>query len=82
MEFDRQRRPLDMSDRPMEVIPESRRGTTRWQVVVAIIGFVVLLILGMRMGAGGDHGPGQDTPVEEQQEDGGHVPPPGVPDHG
>lgn len=53
-----------MSDRPMEVVPESRRGTTRWQVVVAIIGFVLLVILGIRMGASGGHGPVQRTPVD------------------
>jgi hypothetical protein len=61
--------------------------TSRWQKVVGIIGLVVLLLVGSRMiGAGGNHRPGQDTGVENQEqrvdsEDGGHVPPPWVPKH-
>jgi hypothetical protein len=62
----------------------STSGTSRWQNVVGTIGLVVLLALGARMfGAGGDHGPGDQGPGEnqEQQNGGGHEPPPGVPDH-
>jgi hypothetical protein len=83
-----------MSDRSVESVAPSgddengppvggqpRRGTSRWQKVVAIVGLVVLLVLGMRMFASGGHGPGQDTTGEQQQEDGGHQPPPWVPDH-
>ena len=61
--------------------------TSRWQKVVGIIGLVVLLLVGSRMiGAGGNHGPGQNAPVENQgqqvdSEDGGHVTPPWVPKH-
>jgi hypothetical protein len=59
-------------------------GSSRWQKVVGIIGLVVLLVLGIRMFVvGGGHGAGQDAPgVNQEQEDGGgHVPPPWVPDH-
>lgn len=65
-----------------------RTVVTTWQKVVGIIGLLVLLALGARMfGAGGGHGPGQNTPVENQEQEidtedgGGHVPPPGVSDH-
>lgn len=58
---------------------ERRSGMSRTQKVIAIIGIAVLAVLGIRMFAGGDHGPGQDT--RQEQDGGGHVPPPGVPDH-
>lgn len=82
-----------MSDRPMEssaesgdkgsggrAAPEPKSGTSRWQKVIAIIGLVALVLLGMRMFASGGHGSGQDGPGQ-QQEEGGHQPPAWVPDH-
>lgn len=64
----------------------SATGTSRWQKVVGIIGFVVVLWVGSQMlgaGAGrGGHSPGMDTPAENQEqeidtEDGdGHAPGP------
>jgi hypothetical protein len=60
--------------------PRSR--TSRWQKVVAVIGLVVLVVLGVRMFAAGGHGPDQGRQVEnEQRQGGGHEPPPWVPDH-
>lgn len=80
-----------MPDRPTQFVTESgddergaptgaepKRGTSRWQKVVAIIGLVVLVLLGMRMFASGGHGPG---PGQGQQQKGGHQPPAWVPDH-
>jgi hypothetical protein len=65
--------------------PEHRvsGGTSHWQKVVAIIGLLVLLGLGIRMFAiGSAHGSGQNAPVENQEQDsGGHEPPPWAPDH-
>jgi hypothetical protein len=78
--------------------PAARTGTSRWQKVVGILGLVVLLWVGNQMlntllgrgpGPGGmDHGPGQDPPpaeIQEQEADSqdgdGHRPPPGGRDH-
>lgn len=67
-------------------------GTSRWQKVLGILGLAVVLWVGSEMyevlygdiggGRGGGHGPGQDTPVENQDQetdtdDGGHTPPTG-----
>lgn len=71
--------------------PEAPTGTSRWQKVVAILGVLVVLwvgsdtydvIVGNFGGGGGNHGPGQDTPVENQEQEpdtdtgGGHKPGP------
>jgi hypothetical protein len=66
---------------------EPKPGTSRWQKVVGVLGLVVVLWVGS--GAyetltveGGDprHGPGQNAPVENQDQEpddgGGHTPPP------
>lgn len=63
----------------------STTGTSRWQKVVGIIGIVViLLVVVLRFGVGGEHGPGRhdprgDTPGVEDgaRPEGGHAPPAG-----
>jgi hypothetical protein len=75
------------SDTDVEPDRPSSGGTSRWQKVVGAIGLVVILWVGTQMyGAvfggvgGGDHAPGQETPVENQEpeidveDDGGHDP--------
>ncbi|HEX9765277.1 MAG TPA: hypothetical protein VGA36_00840 [Nitriliruptorales bacterium] len=66
-------------------------GTSPWQKVVGSIGLVVVLWVGSETydtvtgdfgGGGGDHGPGQNAPVENQDPEtdtdgGGHQPPAG-----
>jgi hypothetical protein len=67
-------------------------GTSRWQKAVGILGVLVVLWVGNDtykvidgdFGGGGNHGPGQDSPVENQDQEtdtdngGGHTPgPPG-----
>jgi hypothetical protein len=68
-------------------------GTSPWQKVVGILGLLVVLWVGNETykvidgdfgggAGGGDHGPGQDTPVENQDQEtdtdngGGHTPGP------
>jgi hypothetical protein len=63
-------------------------GTSRWQKAVGILGVLVVLWVGNDTykvidgdfgGGGGDHGPGQDTPAENQDQEtdidtgGGHT---------
>lgn len=83
-----------MDDRSTDLTPDQNKddelevkdgqpmgGISRWQLVVGIIGLVLLLLLGAKtFGAGGDHGPGQNAPGQEQ-DGGGHEPPSWVPDH-
>jgi len=65
-------------------------GTSRWQKVVGIVGLLVVLWVGDNMYdtvtgdlGGGQHGPGQNAPVENQDQapdtddGGGHTPPAG-----
>ncbi|MBA3372877.1 MAG: hypothetical protein H0T98_05065 [Euzebyaceae bacterium] len=80
--------PSPYPDSDTSVGPDRRSttGTSRWQMVVGIIGLVLILGLGIRLFGHGGGGPGQNTPVESQEQQidqggGGHVPPPGIPDH-
>jgi hypothetical protein len=77
------RKPDADADTAVEPERRAKTGTSRWQKVVAIIGLVVLLVLGIRMFVvGGGHGSAPNTPVDNQEQDGGgHEPPPWVPDH-
>jgi len=69
-------------------------GTSRWQKVVGILGLLVVLWVGNDTykvidgdfgggAGGGEHGPSQDAPVENQDQEtdtddgGGHTPPAG-----
>lgn len=70
-------------------------GTSRWQKAVGILGVLVVLWAGSDTyeiidsdSGGGNHGPGQDTPVENQDQEpdtdngGGHTPGPPEGGHG
>lgn len=70
--------------------PEAPSDTSRWQKAVATLGVLVVVwvggdtydVIAGNFGGGGNHGPGQDTPVENQDQDpdtgtgGGHTPGP------
>ena len=45
-----------------EPSPGSTMGTPRWVKVVGIIAVVLLLLLGIMMLIGGEHGPGRHVP--------------------
>ena len=80
------------TDDDVDAKPDRRAttGAARWQKAVAIIGLLVVLWVGSQMydvlygdigggGPGGGHGPGQDAPAENQDQeidsdDGGHDP--------
>jgi hypothetical protein len=49
--------------------PGSTTGAPRWVKVLGIIAVVLLLVLGIIMLVGGEHGPGRHTPPA-----GGHAP--------
>ena len=84
------------TDDDTDAKPDRRATTTgaaRWQKAVGIIGLLVVLWVGSQMyevlygdigggGPVGGHGPGQDAPAEDQDQeidtdDGGHGPPQG-----
>ncbi len=64
----------------------------RWVKIFGIIAAVVVVLVAVALmtglGGPGAHGPGRHVPGDDATEqaspgdDGGHVPPPGVPDHG
>lgn len=69
--------------------PAVKPPAPRWVKVFGIIAIVLVLLLAIALATGlggpGRHGPGRHMPGGEQQqpadEDGGHMPPPGVRDH-
>jgi hypothetical protein len=46
---------------------ETTTGTPRWVKVVGIIAVVLLLVLGIIMLIGGEHGPGRHAPPASEQ---------------
>jgi hypothetical protein len=46
---------------------EATTGTPRWVKVVGIIAVILLLVLGIIMLIGGEHGPGRHTPPAGEQ---------------
>ncbi len=46
---------------------EATTGSPRWVKVVGIIAVVLLLLLGIIMLIGGEHGPGRHTPPASEQ---------------
>jgi hypothetical protein len=84
------RQPGIKADPEAESDGELVASTSRWQIVVGIIGLLVLVVLGIQifgLAAGdGGHGPGDDTApaevndVDSSPEDDGHTPPGGF-DH-
>jgi hypothetical protein len=46
---------------------EATTGTPRWVKVVGIIAVVLLLVLGIIMLIGGEHGPGRHAPPANEQ---------------
>lgn len=38
-------------------------GPARWQLVVAVVGLLVVVVLGVLLASGGGHGPGRHAPA-------------------
>lgn len=70
--------------------PEPARRSSRWQILVGIIGLIAVVWIGLQMLSGGEHGPGRhgpggdQTPTEapadpagDPPDGGGHTPPAG-----
>ena len=67
----------------------AKQPAPRWVKILGIIAVALILLVAIALATGlggpGGHGPGRHMPGGDQQMEpgngGGHVPPPGVPDH-
>ncbi len=70
--------------------PEPAKRSSRWQILIGIIGLIVVVWIGLQMFGGGEHGPGRHAPgggqtqteapadpAGDAPDDGGHAPPAG-----